>query len=102
MDCQSFQILRHATSDRNMVQTATCSVVLYASATAAKLFPMPISGLGGWHPDAYRAIGTIAVKIASRTLTSLHYARATLFQRHDAPLAVKSAVCLMSGFDFEV
>ena len=27
MDCQSFPILRHATSGRNRVQTATCSVV---------------------------------------------------------------------------
>ena len=76
--------------------------VLYASATAAKLFPMPISTLGGWHPDAHRAMGTIAVNIASRTLSSLHYARATFFQRHAALLVADSAVCLMSGFDFEV
>ena len=41
--------------------------VLHAFATAAKLFPMPISTLGGWHPDAHRAMGTIAVGIASRT-----------------------------------
>ena len=74
----------------------------HASTTAAKLFPIPISTVGGRHPDPHHAMGTVAVKIASRTLTSLHYARATLFQRHDAPLAVKSAVCLMSGFDFEV
>ena len=76
--------------------------VLHASATAAKLFPMPISTLGGWHPDAHRAMGTIAVSIASRTLSSLHCARATLFQRHGALLLANNAVCLMSGFDFEV
>ena len=75
---------------------------LHASATAAKLFSMPISTLGGWHPDAHRAMGTIAVNIAWRTLSSLHYARAKFFQRHAALLAVNNAVRLMSGFDFEV
>ena len=44
----------------------------------------------------------IAVNIASRTLSSLHYARATLVQRHAALLVANNAVCLMSGFDFEV
>ena len=46
--------------------------------------------------------GAIAVNIASRTLSSLHYARATLFQRHAALLVANNAVCLMSGFNFEV
>ena len=76
--------------------------VLHASATAAKLFLMPISTLGGRHPDAHRTMGTIAVNIASRTFSSHHYARATLFQRHAALLVANNAVCLMSGFDFEV
>ena len=68
--------------------------VLHAPATPAKLFPMPISTLGGWHPDAHRAMGTIAVNIASRTFSSQHYARATLFQRHAALLVANNAVCL--------
>ena len=51
--------------------------VLHASATAVRQFPMPISTLGGWHPDAHRAMGTIAVNIAMRA--SLHYARAKFF-----------------------
>ena len=77
--------------------------VLHASATVAKLFPMPLSTLGGWHPEAYRAMGTIAVNIASKTLSSLHYALATFFQRHVALLASKNAVCHpMSGFNIEV
>ena len=76
--------------------------VLHASATAAKLFPMPISTLGGWHPDAHRAMGAIAVNIAPRTLSSLHYARATVFQRHAAILGANNVVCLMPGFYFEV
>ena len=76
--------------------------VLHASVTAAKLFPMPISTLVGRHPDAHRATGTIAVNIASRTLSLLHYARTTLFQRHTALLVANKGVCLMSRFDFEV
>ena len=63
---------------------------------------MPTSTLGGWHPDALRAMGTIAVNLASRTLSSLYYARAKLFQRHAALLVANNAVCLISGFDFEV
>ena len=43
----------------------------------------------------------IAVNSASRTLGSLHYARATLFQRHAALLVANNAVYLMRGFDFE-
>ena len=74
----------------------------WASATAAKLFPMPISTPGGRHPDAHLAMGTIAVNTALRTLSSLQYARATLFQRHVALHMANNAVCLMSGFDFEV
>ena len=53
--------------------------VLHTSATAAKLFPMPMSNLGGWHPDAHPSMGNIAVNFTSRTLLSLHYARATLY-----------------------
>ena len=76
--------------------------IAHASATSAKLFPMPISTLGGWHPDVRHARGTIAVNIASRALRSLHYARATFFQRRAALLVTNNAVCLMSGVDFEV
>ena len=47
-------------------------------------------------------MGTIAVIIAARTLSSLHYPPATLFQRHAALLVTNNAVCRMSGFDFEV
>ena len=76
--------------------------VLHASATDAKPFPKPISTLGGWHRDAHRAKGAIAVNIASRTLSLLHCAHATLFQRHVALLVANNAVCFMSDFDFEV
>ena len=76
--------------------------VLHASAAAAKLLPMPISPLGRWHRDAHRAMGTISGNIASRTLSSLHCSRATLFQRHAAHLVANNGICPMSGFDFEV
>ena len=48
--------------------------VLHESATAVKLLPMPLSTLGGRHPDSHRALRSIAVNIASRTLNSLEYA----------------------------
>ena len=76
--------------------------VLHASAIAVKLFPMQISTFGGWHPDAHRAMGTIAVNIASRPLSSLNYSHATLFQRHAALPEANNAVWLKSGSDFEV
>ena len=58
--------------------------------------------IGGRHPVAHRAMGGIAVNIAPRTLSSLHNARETLFQRHAALLWPKKGVCLMYGFDFKV
>ena len=73
--------------------------VLLESATAVKLFPMPRSALGGWHPDSDRAMRSIAVKTASRTLNSLEYAIQTLFQRHAAHLVDNNAVCHISIFD---
>ena len=42
------------------------------SATSAKLFPMSLSSLGGWHPDSHRAVESTADNTASRTLTSVH------------------------------
>ena len=48
--------------------------LLHKSAISVKLFPMPLSGLGGWHPDLHRAMGSIAASIASRALFSVDYA----------------------------
>ena len=76
--------------------------VLDESTTAMKPFPMPLSTLGGWHPDSHRAMRSIAVNTASRTLNSLEYARQTLFQRHAALLVANNAVCLISGFDLRI
>ena len=46
-------------------------------------------------------MGTIANSIASRTLSSFHNARATLFQRHAALLVAENGVYLIYGFKFE-
>ena len=58
--------------------------VHHGSATSVKLFPMPLSSLGGWHPDSHRAMGSIADDIASRALSSIDYARSIMFLRHAA------------------
>ena len=42
-----------------------------------QLIPVSISALGGWHPDSYRAIGSVVSAIASRALSSVS---AALFQ----------------------
>ena len=41
--------------------------VLHEPATAVKLLPLPLSTLGGWHPDSHRAMRSIADDIASRS-----------------------------------
>ena len=76
--------------------------VLHKYATAVKLFPMPLSTLGRWHPDAHRAMRSIAANIASRTLNSLEYASQTLFQRHAALLVANNTVFLITGFDLRI
>ena len=76
--------------------------VLHESATTVKLFPMHLSTLGARYPDLHRAMGSIAIKIASRTLNSLEYGSQTLFQRHAALLVGSTAVCLISGVDLRI
>ena len=65
--------------------------VLETDGTAVHLIPVPISTLGGWHPDSYRAIGSVGSAIASRALSSLSAARSILSQRHTALLVKKNA-----------
>ena len=76
--------------------------VLHDSGTAMKPLPMPLSTLGCWHRDSHRAMRSIAVNIASRTLNTMEYAGQTLFQRHAALLVANNAVCLISGFDLRL
>ena len=76
--------------------------VLHESTTAVKPLPMTLSTLGDWRPDSHRAMRSIAVNIASRTLNSLEYASRILLQRHAALLVANNAVCLISGFDLRI
>ena len=72
--------------------------VMETYGTTAHLVHVPISTLGGWHPDSYRPMGSVVSSIASRPLSSLSAARSILFQRHAALLVTNNAECLMSGF----
>ena len=63
--------------------------VLHESSTSVKLFSMPLSILGGWRPDSHRGIGSIAVNIASRAFSCVHYAPSTMFQRCAALLVAQ-------------
>ena len=47
-------------------------------------------------------MGSIAVKIASKTLKSLEYDSQTLFQKHGGPLVANKTICVFFGFDFRV
>ena len=62
-----------------------------------KEFPVPISTLGGWHPDAHRALCSVATTIAARGMSTFSAAKSILFQRHAAFLVTNNALCLMSG-----
>ena len=46
--------------------------------------------------------GPLRLALLRELWIQLHYARATLFQRHAALLVANNAFCLMSGFAFEV
>ena len=76
--------------------------VLRESATAVKLFPMPLSTVGGWHPDSHQTMRSIAVNIASRSLNSPEYASQTLFQRHAALLVDNTAFFHISCFGLRI
>ena len=69
---------------------------LHESNTSVKLFPIPLSSLGGWHPDSHLALGPIVVNTASRALSSVDYARNAMFQTHAALLVARTAACLIS------
>ena len=57
----------------------------------------PISTLGGWHPDAHRALCSVATAIAAREMSTFSSAKSILFPRHAALLVTNNALRLMSG-----
>ena len=73
------------------------SGMLQAAGTRFKLLPVPLSTLGGWHPDAHKALCSVATTIAERGLSTFSRARSILFQRHAALLVTNNALCLISG-----
>ena len=52
--------------------------------SAFNLLPVPLSTHGGSHPDAHRALCSVATVIAARGLSIFSRARSILFQRHAA------------------
>ena len=64
---------------------------------SVQLLPVPISTLGGWHPDAHRALCSVAIAIAARGMSTFSTAKSILFQRHAALLVTNNTLCLMSG-----
>ena len=62
-----------------------------------QLLPVPISTLGGWHPDAHRALCSVATVIAARGMSNFSSVKSILFQRHAALLVTNNARCLVSG-----
>ena len=70
---------------------------LQEAGTGFNLLPVPLSTLGGWHPDAHKALCSVASTIAARGLSTFSSARSILFQRHAALLVTNNALCLMLG-----
>ena len=71
--------------------------MLQAAGTGFNLLPVPLSTLGGWHPDAHKALCSVASTIAARGLSTFSRARSILFQRHAALLVTNNALRLISG-----
>ena len=64
---------------------------------SVQLLPVSLSTLGGWHPDAHRALCSLAFAIAARGIPIFGSAKSILFQRQAALLVTINALCLISG-----
>ena len=73
------------------------SGMVHEAGRSVQLLPVPISTLGGWHPDAHRALCSVARAIAARGMSTFNSAKGILFQRHAALLVTNNALYLMSG-----
>ena len=73
------------------------SSMLNAAGTGFNLLRVPLSPLGGWHPDAHKALCSVASTIAAREPSTFSCARSILFQRHAALLVTNNTIFLMSG-----
>ena len=75
---------------------------MQAQGPSAQLVPVPLSTLGGWHPEAYSFVSRLAETIAAKNTVPVPYARYTMFSRYAANLVRNNAVCLLDGFVTEV
>ena len=85
---------------RDLAQAARHPVVaamVHEARGNIQLLPVPISTLGGWHPDAHRALCSVATTIAARGMSTFCAAKSILFQRRTALLVTNNALGLMSG-----
>ena len=73
------------------------AAMVHEAGRSVQLLPAPISTLGGWHPDAHRALCSVATTIAARGMSTFSSAKSILFQRHAALLVTSIALYLMSG-----
>ena len=73
------------------------AAMVHEAGRSVQLLPVPIFTLGGWHPDAHRALCSVATTIAAHGMSTFSSAKSILFQRHAALLVTNNALCLMSG-----
>ena len=73
------------------------AAMVHEAGRSVQLLPVPISTLGGSHPDAHRALCSVATTIAARGMSTFSSAKSISFQRHAALLATNNALCLISG-----
>ena len=76
--------------------------VLQAAGTGFNLLTVPLTTLGGWHPDAHRPLCSVGTTIAAKGLSTFSRARSILFQRHAALLVTNNALSLMSGLTSDI
>ena len=76
--------------------------MLQAAKTGFTLLPAPMSTLGGWYPDAHRALCSVAISIAAKGLSTFSRDRGTPFQWHAALLVMNNALCIISGLTSDI
>ena len=59
-------------------------------------FPVPVSTLIGWHPNAHRSVRGIISEVPWRSMAAFEMAKYIPFQRHEALLIMNNATCRLS------
>ena len=62
-----------------------------------RLVPIPMSTLGGWHPETHAFMCSLADSVTSRAIVERRVARQALFRRHAARLVQTNANGLLEG-----